>query len=98
VAGDYKVFVHLVGEGGRIWSQHDSVPAGWQRPTTGWEVGEVIVDEHRLPIGPEASADRYTIFVGMYDPATMQRLPLEDEAGHRLPDDCLPLATVAVTR
>lgn len=97
VAGDYKVFAHLVGEGERIWGQHDSVPAGWRRPTTGWEAGEVIVDEYSLPIHPQAPAGRYTIFVGMYDPITMQRLPLEDEAGHRLPDDRLPLATVTIT-
>ncbi|MGA9348592.1 MAG: hypothetical protein WBW48_07285 [Anaerolineae bacterium] len=98
VVGDYKVFVHLVGEGEQIWGQQDSVPAGWRRPTTGWEAGEVVVDEHSLPIQPEAPAGCYAIFVGMYDPATMQRLPLEDEAGHRLPDDRLPLTTVAVTR
>jgi 4-amino-4-deoxy-L-arabinose transferase-like glycosyltransferase len=98
VAGDYKVFVHLVGEGEQIWGQQDSVPAGWRRPTTGWEAGEVVVDEYSLPIQPEAPAGRYAIFVGMYDPATMQRLPLEDEAGHRLPDDRLLLATVTVAR
>jgi hypothetical protein len=98
VSGDYKVFVHLVGEGERIWGQHDCVPAGWQRPTTGWEAGEVIVDEHSLPIRPETPVGRYTIFVGMYDPATMQRLPLADETGHRLSEDRLPLATVTVTR
>ena len=98
VEGDYKVFVHLVGEGERIWGQEDSVPAGWRRPTTGWEAGEVIVDEHDLPIQAQAPAGRYTIFVGMYDPATMRRLPLTDEASHRLPDDRLPLATVTIAR
>ena len=98
VEGDYKVFVHLVGEGERIWGQQDSVPAGWRRPTTGWEVGEVIVDEYNLPIRPEAPAGRYTIFIGMYDPATMQRLPLRDEAGRRMPDDRLPLTMVTITR
>ncbi|MDH7472675.1 MAG: glycosyltransferase family 39 protein [Anaerolineae bacterium] len=96
IAGDYKVFVHLVGEGEQIWSQRDSIPADWQRPTTGWEVGEVIVDEHRLSIPPDTPQGRYTIFIGMYDSATMQRLPLINEGGQRLPDDRLPLATINI--
>ncbi len=98
IAGDYKVFVHLVGEGEQIWSQTDSVPANWQRPTTGWQVGEIIVDEHSLAIKTEAPAGRYTIFVGMYDPATMQRLSLVDEAGQHLADDRLLLTTVDISQ
>lgn len=96
ISGDYKVFVHLVGAGEQIWGQRDSVPADWQRPTVGWEPREVIADEHRLSIQANTPQGRYTIFVGMYDSATMQRLPLMDESGQRLPDDRLPLTTVNI--
>jgi len=96
--GDHKVFVHLVGDEERIWAQHDSQPANWQRPTSGWQPGEIVLDEHCLDIPPETPSGRYTLFAGMYDSTTLRRLPLEDESGHRPPDDRLPLATVIVVR
>jgi len=71
----YSVFVHLQGEGGRIWAQSDGVPAGWTRPTTGWLPGEYVVDEHRLSLPADLPAGDYTLYVGLYDPQTNQRLP-----------------------
>ena len=94
--GDHKVFVHLVGDDERIWAQHDSVPANWQRPTSGWEAGEIILDEHRLLIPAQTLPGRYTIFIGMYHSTTLQRLPMQEQSGHLLPDHRLPLAVVTV--
>ncbi len=45
---NYKVFVHLVDQEEEIVAQHDSAPANWTRPTTGWQAGEVVTDEHEL--------------------------------------------------
>lgn len=94
--GDYKVFVHLVGPDGQTWGQDDSVPAGWQRPTLGWEAGEFIVDEHVVPLKAEAPAGVYTLYIGMYDATTLTRLALYDAAGQRLPDDRLPLTSLPI--
>lgn len=96
-AGDYKVFVHLVGPDGQTWGQDDSVPAGWQRPTLGWEAGEVIVDEHTVPVKPDAPAGSYTLYVGLYDATTFVRLELHGATGQRLADDRLPLTTITLT-
>jgi len=94
--GDYKVFVHVIDADGTIWGQSDSVPAGWERPTLGWAEGEIIVDEHSVPLKAGAPDGVYTVVVGMYDSETLQRLPLLNENGERLPDDKLPLTTIAV--
>ena len=67
---DYTVFVHLLDEAGRLVGQDDRPPAGGRYPTSIWDGGERIVDEHPLT----APSGRYRVLVGMYDPATGQRL------------------------
>ncbi len=60
----YRVFVHLVDREGTVVAQDDGEPAGWTRPTTGWAVGEVVIDPRSLVV-PAAGA--YEIRVGLYD-------------------------------
>ncbi|HXK41192.1 MAG TPA: glycosyltransferase family 39 protein [Anaerolineae bacterium] len=92
---DAKVFVHLVGADGLIYGQDDSVPAQWQRPTLGWETGEIILDEHAVTVSPQAPAGDYTLYIGMYETASFARLPLT-VAGPRQPDDRLQLAVIRI--
>lgn len=70
----YKVFVHLVGPGGVLVTQHDSQPGGDLRPTPSWEVGETIVDNHGLVLPTDLPPGTYTLITGMYDPASGERL------------------------
>lgn len=72
----YTVFVHAVGPDGVIRGQWDSVPGAGALPTTGWLEGEVIQDEYLIPMEEDAPAWQYTLLVGLYDPATNQRLLL----------------------
>ena len=90
-----KSSVHLVGADGLIYGQDDSVPAQWQRPTLGWETGEIIVDEHAITVSPQAPAGDYTLYIGMYETASFARLPLT-VAGQRQPDDRLQLAVIRI--
>jgi hypothetical protein len=77
-ATDYTVFVHFYDAQGSLLAQHDSPPAEGRLPTTWWAVGIPVVDAH--PIA--ASIDSITRFcVGMYEPATLERLPVVN-AGH----------------
>ena len=46
-----------------------------------WEPGEVVVDPYALTVQDGAPPGTYVIEVGMYDPATVQRLPVLDPAG-----------------
>ena len=78
---DYTVFIHLVDESGKIWGQSDSWPEKGFYPTSYWDLGEVIRDEHDVPIDPATPSGVYHVQVGMYLPATGERLPFKDQSG-----------------
>jgi hypothetical protein len=69
----YSVFVHLLGPGDVLVAQHDGVPAGSAIPTDTWLVGEVVPDHHIVEFST-LSPGEYRLVVGMYDPATGERL------------------------
>jgi 4-amino-4-deoxy-L-arabinose transferase-like glycosyltransferase len=87
----YKVFVHLIDDGGRIVAQADSIPADGLAPTESWLPGEIVADRHIL-IAP--APGRYRILVGLYDPASGERLPVLDKAQRLLSDSAIPLSDV----
>jgi len=70
----YKVFVHLLDEASHVVGQHDSEPGGGALPTTLWEPGQVVRDNHGLPIHPATPPGSYRVEVGLYDAETGQRL------------------------
>lgn len=70
----YTVFVHLLDEKDRIQAQQDGPPP---LPTTGWAVGEVVVDGREVTV---STAGRYTLAVGLYDVLSGERLPVLGEA------------------
>lgn len=74
---NYRVFIHLVAENGEIIAQADGEPAGWTRPTTGWAAGEYILDQHTLSLPDSLPDQPYTLRIGLYEPATGQRLQTE---------------------
>jgi 4-amino-4-deoxy-L-arabinose transferase-like glycosyltransferase len=92
VAERYKVFTHLVGDqvnpasGSILWGQHDAEPDNFMQPTTTWIPGEIIVDQHSIPIDPDAPPGRYRILVGLYDGLSGVRLDVYDEDGTPLGD------------
>jgi len=75
----YVVFVHLLDEAEHIRAQSDRVPAAGARPTTGWLPGEIICDTHTLTLAPDAPPGQYILEVGMYDPASGERLRVFNE-------------------
>ena len=88
------VFVHLVAAGdGTIISQLDRVPVDWLRPTSGWRPGEVLTDPYHLAVPKELAPGTYSLYVGMFDPDTWQRLSITYQ-GETQPDDRLLLTTL----
>jgi len=89
----YRVFVHLVAEraevehakghpgaeGGQVWAQSDGEPVAWTRPTTGWAVGEVVVDDREITLPAAMPGGTYRLLVGLYAPDGA-RLLTEDGA------------------
>lgn len=80
VPEDYTVFVHLE-DGERIWAQRDSPPHCAKRPTSTWEVGEVIIDEHTLVVDPATLPGNYPLRIGLYIPESGRRLHIFTPGG-----------------
>lgn len=57
----------------------DSQPLEGDYPTSFWDIGEVIEDEHILTVNEDAPSGLCRLEVGMYELATGQRLPVLDE-------------------
>ncbi len=72
---DYTVFVQLVGAQGLL-AQQDAQPQNGEYPTSFWDPDELVADPFVLRVPPETPAGQYRLIVGMYDLATMQRLPV----------------------
>lgn len=96
VTTDYKVFVHLVGSSEatpdatgvvpRIWAQRDQLPDGGAYSLQRWLPGEVVADRVQLILPRALPPGRYDLLIGMYHPATGERLPLLDGDGQLLDD------------
>jgi uncharacterized membrane protein len=76
----YTVFVHLLDEAGAVRGFGDSEPGGGACPTTGWLPGEFLADRHTVTLSPDAPTGTYRLAVGLYDPATGERLKMPDGA------------------
>ncbi len=61
---DYHVFVHLVDAQDQTVAQSDHRPGGDLYPTSLWQAGETLRDEHHLAVPPPGM---YELRVGMYD-------------------------------
>jgi hypothetical protein len=89
---DYKVFVHLFDPATEtIVTQHDAMPRESRYPTSRWAKGEVVSDSIILALA-EVPPGRYRLAVGVYDPATMDRLSAVDADGRPVRDDRVVLA------
>lgn len=93
---DYKVFVHLADPSGDIAAQDDSVPVEWTYPTSEWQPGQTIRDEHVLAIEPSTPRGDYVLSVGLYDPETTIRPTVRDAAGELLPQREIMLQQIQV--
>lgn len=90
---DYTVYAHLVDGEGNLVGQHDGPPRDGEYPTSWWLSEQIVVDRHTIDLS-ELSVDTVWLQVGIYDPTTMERLPVYDESGQRLAGDGIPLAEI----
>ncbi len=93
----YKVFVHLIGPDGRPAAQGDNFPVQGDRPTTTWQPGETLIDTYTIALSPDLLPGSYPLRIGLYDPASGERLtPVLSEAGEPQADDQIELEVVVV--
>jgi hypothetical protein len=81
VEDDYIAFTHLLAQDGTLYGGWDHKLGGDFYPSSQWPVGDTRREEYPLVVSPEAPSGRYQIEVGLYLPATMDRLPVLDENG-----------------
>jgi hypothetical protein len=79
--GDYKVFVHLLDEGGELVTQDDASPRDGHYPTWAWQPGDLVPDPHQLRLPDERPPGPYHLAVGMYHPESDARLPVTGPQG-----------------
>ncbi|MCR4407158.1 MAG: glycosyltransferase family 39 protein [Anaerolineae bacterium] len=91
----YTVFTHLLDKDNQVWAQVDSVPVGGTYPTSEWSVGEVVADSYALLIPENTPAGEYILEVGMYELATLQRLPVVDSNGQNV-DNRVVLSAIVI--
>jgi hypothetical protein len=77
----YTVFTHLLDPGRQVRGQKDNAPMQGRYPTTLWAPQEVVVDRYEITVEGNAQPGTYVLEVGMYDPATMRRLPVRSPTG-----------------
>jgi hypothetical protein len=93
----YTVFTHLLDAGQQVRGQKDNPPVQGTYPTTLWVPDEVVVDAYEIPVAADAAPGAYAIEVGMYDPSTIQRLPVVDATGAGVAGDRILLGEIEVT-
>ncbi|MFZ2357843.1 MAG: glycosyltransferase family 39 protein [Anaerolineae bacterium] len=86
---DYTVFVQLLDERDQVVAQRDAPPG--DSPTSQWQPGVAIIDNHGVLVSHGTAPGDYKLILGMYDPATGERLPVGQQ-------DYIDLGVVRVNR
>jgi hypothetical protein len=70
--GERTVSVRLVDAAGNLVAQKDQIPAEGVRPTSWWQVGQLVRDIHYLQLPPEMSPQSLSLDVVIYDTFTQE--------------------------
>jgi hypothetical protein len=75
----YTMFAHLLDASDEVLTQSDNKPMDGGFPTTFWQTGDHVRDEHRLLLPPDLSSDTFRLRVGLYHTQTDDGLPVADD-------------------
>lgn len=86
----YTVFVHLIDQSNRSYTELDYTPLGGATPShlwfPKWLPGQTMVDPYRMVIPADLPAGDYAIEVGLYEMRSGRRLHMHDAAGNLVGD------------
>ncbi|MBI4322251.1 MAG: glycosyltransferase family 39 protein [Chloroflexi bacterium] len=74
-ARDYVAFAHLLDHKGAMWGQDDVAAF----PTSEWRTGDIVVMKYSISVGKRVAPGKYAVALGIYDRATLDRLPVKGE-------------------
>jgi len=81
---DYKIFAHLVDAAGNVLAQFDGYPQNGAYPTSTWSPGELIEDTYTVTVPAAAPPGPYRLYIGLYNEATQERLPVAGDSAGRV--------------
>jgi hypothetical protein len=81
IAASYQVFTHLESATGPA-AQADGAPVCWTYPTDRWQPGQIIADQHAIPLPADITPGEYPLQSGLYLAETGGRLDVLDAAGN----------------
>ncbi|MBI4770591.1 MAG: glycosyltransferase family 39 protein, partial [Chloroflexi bacterium] len=93
LSADYTVFIHVLDSAGQPAAQADGPPLDGDWPTSVWLPNRAVVDSHTFTI---PMPGRYTLRVGLYDPATVIPLMAFRADGTEWPDRAIELPAITV--
>ncbi len=74
-----KLFVHLINSVGQTVAQSDLAPLQGHANIALWQPGDTYQDIHSLPVPPDLPPGRYTVQIGLYNPADGVRVLIEGQ-------------------
>jgi hypothetical protein len=77
---NYKIFVQLRDQNGQTVASADHEAYDGLIPTQLWWVDAIIKDTNRLDRPADLQPGVYALYIGLYDPATLERLPIQADA------------------
>jgi hypothetical protein len=76
-------------------AQRDGPPVNGRYPSSTWLPGQIIPDNHRIPLPAGVNPADLRVAVGLYAPGDGARLPVTDARGARVLDDQIMLMPAA---
>ncbi len=72
VSGDWETFIHIDGHHRRFNGDHKTL--GGKYPFHLWQSGDFIVDDHEFTLEPNFTADKYSVYFGLYQGETRMKV------------------------
>jgi len=91
---DLMVAVHVIGKDDRLLLRRESRPTDGRYPTFLWEAGEIVRDQHKVPLGGLPPGE-YRLTLGVYEALGTRPLPVRGDV-QPASDGLLELARVTV--
>jgi hypothetical protein len=76
VSQNFTIFLHVRDQEGHTVAQFDFQPFDGQYPMRNWQPGQTISEVRVLPIPANFPPGKYHLLIGLYNPSTLERLPL----------------------
>ncbi len=89
-------YAHLLQVDGDEYAVFDQELFVGRFPTQDWPSGMAVMDEWTITLPDDLPAGEYNVYTGMYDPVTVERMPVTDNYGQAVQDSSIYLGTVIV--